>query len=634
MEEPLTQSPATPWVLHRGTELLEKMERRAHQRTDRMFAVLMLVQWCAAIAAVLWISPLAWAGRFSRFHLHGWAVIFLGGIITLFPVALAIWNSGEPTTRYVIATGQMLMSGLLIHLTGGRIETHFHIFGSLAFLAFYRDWRVFIPATLVVAVDHFLRGTFWPESIFGLPVVSQWRWMEHAAWVVFEDIFLIYASVQGRAATKTLALKQAAVEEVNLLIEAKVEERTRALQASEEQLRTARDLAEGANRAKSAFLATMSHEIRTPMNGILGLTQVVLDTELGTDQRENLELVKFSAESLLCVIGDVLDFSKIEAGKFELEAIPFEVRDCVSNSVQLMEIRAKVKGLRLTYAVSEAVPRIVVGDPTRVRQILLNLIGNALKFTEEGGVSVAVICSRRGEEKVELCFSVCDTGIGIPAETQNRLFKAFAQADQSTSRKYGGTGLGLAISSRLAGLMGGRVWVNSEAGKGSTFSFCAQFSLRREQADLPGRGATDAKSGERGREAPNEVGPLNILVAEDNLVNQRLARRLLEKRGHSVVVAGDGLQAVERAKEQRFDVILMDVQMPGMDGCEAAQAIRKWEGNFRKPVPIIALTANASPDDKRKCLEAGMNEYLTKPIRPAELYAAIEKTLERSAKLV
>jgi two-component system, sensor histidine kinase and response regulator len=630
MEATLTPQQMSSAVLLRAAEIQREMQRDNYSRTDRMFASLLIFQWSACVAAVLWLSPLTWAGRYSQFHIHGWAAIFLGGTITIFPVMLALWNSGEQITRYVIAVAQMLMSALLIHISGGRIETHFHIFGSLAFLAFYRDWRVLVPATAVVALDHFLRGLYWPQSIFGMEYASHWRWVEHAGWVVFEDIFLVYSCVQAVVNVRNIALQRAALENSYHTVEGKVLERTRALTISEESLRAARDLAEGANRAKSTFLAAMSHEIRTPMNGILGLTQVVLDSELAPEQRENLSLVKFSAESLLTIIGDVLDFSKIEAGKFELEAIPFHVRDCVQASVKTLEIRAKEKNLALAAQVSPNVPVQVVGDPVRVRQILLNLIGNSLKFTERGSITVTVSIESQSGTQIVLQFSVSDTGPGIPEDRRQRIFNAFAQADESTSRKYGGTGLGLAISSRLAALMGGRLWVTSEIGVGSTFSFTGIFATT---AHLPAA-ATLARPAITVTAEPAGIAPLNILVAEDNFVNQTLARRLLEKRGHKVTMVANGKHAVERAIEQTFDVILMDVQMPEMDGCDATRAIRNVERAGGLRVPIIALTAHALKDDKEKCLAAGMDGYITKPIRPGELFDVISQVTSKTAKVV
>ncbi len=326
-------------VAARAAALFEEHHRGICKRADRLFAGLMVVQWIAAIAAALWITPRTWVGQYSQVHLHVWAAIGMGGAITLFPVAMAIYRAGANSTRYVIAASQMLMSALLIDLTGGRIETHFHVFGSLALLAFYRDWRVYIPATLVVAADHFFRGVYWPLSVFGVITASPWRWIEHAGWVLFENAFLIRSCIQSVREMKDIAWQRAELEATNDIVEKKVQERTR-------DLRHATELAETASNAKSIFLATMSHEIRTPMNGILGMTELVLETELTREQRDSLGLVMLSAESLLVVINDVLDFSKIEAGKLDVEPLPFDFREFLGETMNTLGLRAHQKGSR------------------------------------------------------------------------------------------------------------------------------------------------------------------------------------------------------------------------------------------------------------------------------------------------
>ena len=748
-------------ISRKTTELFQEQQSKIFRRTDRLFFWLMLIQWLVGIGMAIWISPRTWAGAYSETHLHVWSAIVLGGLITALPALLVLTLPGSTLTRHVIAISQMLTSALLIHLSGGRIETHFHVFGSLAFLTSYRDWRVLVTATIVITLDHFFRGVFYPQSVFGVLTASPWRVFEHAGWVLFEDVFLLIKISQSLKDMKESARQRSLLMRTNEIVEEQVASRTKELwnakQKAEElsafgnildhslneiyiidaetfrfvhanhgalenlgytmeelrgmtplelnpsrtrasftellsplfhgtqknltftsnhrrkdgseypvevyietstlgvrkvlfaigldvterqkielELRNSRERAIAADHSKSEFLANMSHEIRTPMTAIMGYADLLLE-EINSDQTperriEDVQIIKRNSEHLLGIIDDILDLSKIEAGKLTAESLVCSPLAVVEDVLSLMRVRTYAKGLALGAVYETVLPASFQTDPTRLRQILVNLIGNAIKFTEIGSVQLIVRFVTGSSPSLE--FDVVDTGIGLSPEQQERLFKPFSQADSTMTRKFGGTGLGLTISKRLAELLGGTVnIVESFPGKGSRFrAVIATGSLVGVEMIAPTNRLAMEDTNQRivKPEVPIcSLAGCRLLLAEDGPDNQQLIAFVIRKAGAEVTVVENGQLAVDAAMQatdsgRSFDVILMDMQMPVLDGYGAVAVLRAK--GYRNP--IIALTAHSMSGDREKCLATGCDDYASKPINRASLVSTCHKWMQ------
>jgi signal transduction histidine kinase/ActR/RegA family two-component response regulator len=564
----------------RAEELFQEQRQEAFRNTDRLFGRLMLIQWAAAIFIAVCFSWRTWSGAVSQIHPHVWGAIFFGGAISIFPAWLTHVWAGRAFTRYVVAVAQMLMSCLLIALTGGRIETHFHVFGSLVILSFYYDWPILIPATIVLALDHFIRGIYWPYSVYGVLAASPWRSVEHAGWVGFEDIFLVISCVRNVRKMRFIANRSAHLE------------------ASEE-------AAQAANRTKDQFLAVLSHELRSPLTPVLAVASYLTKQreKLPPELRSEIEMIQRNIELEAHLIDDLLDITKISSGKLELALEVTDLHVAVRNAFDICAQNIRTKNLTVEWNL-EAPRHRAIADPVRLRQVCWNILNNAVKFTPPGGF---IFVRSRNDAESNFILDVQDTGIGIEPEAVDQIFNAFEQGPRSITREFGGLGLGLAISKSLVDSHGGRL-VASSAGTNAG----ATFSLTLKSVSEP-QAATAAPSDSQAAQWK-----LRILVVDDHDDTRRVLASLLRTRGHEVVTAINVASALEVLGREKIDVLLSDIGLPDETGyglMERARSLQRLVG--------IAISGFGTAEDISRATTAGFAHHLIKPVEFNQLEAML-----------